>query len=398
MTQALQVEIHGFSEPGFTAVRDAFEVNFRDHGELGATVTLVVDGRIVVDLWGGFADAARTRPWDEDTIVNVWSATKGITSLATHMLVDRGMLELDQPVAKYWPEFGQAGKQDLPVRMLLTHQAGLPAVDGPLPDGAALDWEYMTGALARQRPFWEPGTKFGYHAVTFGWLLGELIRRIDGRTLRQFVAEEIAGPLDLDFAIGCESSDFSRCADVLYPRGLSGTRPPGSNPAFDDPNSLSMRATYVLINPPVNAPINSAEWRGAEFGAMNGTSNARAIAKFYSVLASGGSAHGVSVIRPETLNQATALAFEGYDDQVALSPYLIRRGLGYTLTESRLADGRDPSAFGHNGAGGSVAFADPKANLGFAYVMNQMWPNDPANPDPRALALVRATYQSLGTS
>jgi CubicO group peptidase (beta-lactamase class C family) len=156
----------------------------------------------------------------------------------------------------------------------------------------------MTDALARQRPFWEPGTKFGYHAVTFGWLLGELIRRIDGRTLRQFVAEEIAGPFAIDFTIGCDPRDFGRCADALYPRGLSGTRPPGSHPAFDDPNSLSIRATYVLINPPVNAPLNSAEWRAAEFGAMNGTSNARAIAKFYSVLAAGGSADGVSVFDP----------------------------------------------------------------------------------------------------
>lgn len=390
-----QTEVSGSCDRRFQPVREAFERNFREHGEVGASLAISVAGESVVDLWGGWKDRARSQPWERDTIVNVWSTTKGITSLATHMLVDRGLLDPAVPVARYWPEFAQAGKERLLVRWVLTHQAGLTTVDGPLPDGAALDWEFMTSALARQRPYWEPGTSCGYHGVTFGWLLGEILRRTAGRTLKDWVRDEIALPLGADFSIGCTTADDARCADVLYPSGESSAKPSGVDPAFDDPHSLNYRSTELLITPPINADVNSRAWRDAEFGAMNGHSNGRAVARIYGALACGGALNGTRLLQPDTLERAIAPAFEGFDDKIMMLPFPVRRSLGFALADTSLGDRRGSRSFGHSGAGGSLGFADPDAGIGFGYVMNQMWPFDLSNPDPRALGLIDALYSSL---
>ncbi len=211
----VDIDIHGTCAPGFEPVRKVFEASFTERGDVGASLSLVVDGETVVDLWGGHVDPALTRPWESDTIVNVYSTTKGITAIGAAMLADRDLLDVDAPVASYWPEFEQAGKDAIPVKWLLSHLAGLPAVDAELPPGGALDWDTMTNALAAQQPYWEPGKEMGYHAVTYGWLVGEVMRRISGKSVGAFVRDEIAGPLGVDFFIGTPASEDHRIAEMI---------------------------------------------------------------------------------------------------------------------------------------------------------------------------------------
>ena len=207
------VAIQGVCDARFQGVKEAFAQNFTDYGEVGAAVAVIAGGRLVVDLWAGHADAALSRPWQQDTIVNVFSTTKGMTAICAHRLAaDQGLLDIDAPVAKYWPEFAQAGKSEIPVRYLLSHRAGLPAVRQPLLPGSAYDWERMTSALATEEPWWEPGSKHGYHALTFGYLVGELVRRISGKSLGIYFRDEIAGPLGLDFYIGLSGKDAADAA------------------------------------------------------------------------------------------------------------------------------------------------------------------------------------------
>jgi CubicO group peptidase (beta-lactamase class C family) len=254
------VNIEGHCDPRFRAVEDAFRENF-DKYEVGASVAVLADGETVVDLWGGHMDAAHTKPWERDTIVNVWSTTKGITATCIHRLVDQDLLDLDAPVAKYWPEFAQAGKETLPVRYLLSHQAGLPAIREPLPAGSAFKWEVMTDALAKQEPWWEPGTKHGYHAFTYGWLLGEVLRRITGETIGAYFRKQIAEPLGLDFHIGLAPEHDARTAEIIPPE-----MPPLGEDNFlmrmlSDSESMAFKA---IGNPPdlMNfANANTCEWR-----------------------------------------------------------------------------------------------------------------------------------------
>jgi CubicO group peptidase (beta-lactamase class C family) len=224
----VQHPIDGHCDERFAAVRRAFERNLCERGEVGAAVTIYIDAEPVVDLWGGFADAGRERPWLRDTIAHVASTTKGMTSICMHRLVEEGRLDLDAPVARYWPEFAQAGKGDLPVHLLLSHRAGLPAIRRDLPEGSLYDWTLMTETLAAESPWWEPGTQHGYHAISFGYLAGELLRRIDGRTLGRFFRDEIAAPLALDFHIGLDARHDGRCAEMI-PMPRSGVR----NPIYD---------------------------------------------------------------------------------------------------------------------------------------------------------------------
>ncbi|MDA1257571.1 MAG: serine hydrolase, partial [Chloroflexi bacterium] len=274
-------EILGHCSPRFGPVKAAFERNFELHGEVGASVAVTLDGESVVDLWAGFADADKTRSWNEDTIVNVYSTTKGMVALCAHMLADRGLLDFETPVARYWPEFAQAGKEDMPVRYLMTHQAGLAVVDRDLPAGSTLEWDVMVDALAAQAPVWTPGEAQGYHAVTFGWLVGEVIRRIGGKSVGAFLRDNVTDPLNVDFLIGFEPEEDHRVADMLKPVQAASTWP-SSNPVAGatDPNSIPFRA-FFIAPPGHGAHVNSRQYRAAEVPAANGHGNARALARVY---------------------------------------------------------------------------------------------------------------------
>ncbi len=375
------VELQGDCDPRFGAVRDAFAANWTDHGEVGASLCVIVGGKTVVDLWGGHADAEATRSWERDTIANVYSSTKGIAAAAAAMLVDRGELDVERPVVDYWPEFGQAGKSEIKVRHLLTHEAGLAGVDEELPDGTVLDWDYMIGVLERQAPMWTPGEGMGYHAISYGWLVGEVIRRIDGRTCGEFVRDEIAGPLGIDFYIGLPESEDSRTADLLPA--------PGAGPiGVSAQDTLAARA-LGLAAPRLAGTVNSREWRAAELPAANGHGNGRSMATIYAALSQGGG----DLLSKDAIEACGPTEHAAREDMVL--GFLVRRSLGFILSTAggRYEWGPNPRTFGHSGAGGSIGFADPDAEIGFGYVMNQM--SAGLGADPRWKPMIDAVYASL---
>jgi CubicO group peptidase (beta-lactamase class C family) len=384
-----EIEIHGRCDARFARVREAFEENFRAQGELGAAAAIALEGELVVDLWAGHVDDARTRPWQRDTLVNVYSTTKGVTALAAHRLVDEGKLALDAPVASYWPEFAQAGKGAIPVRWLLSHRAGLPAVRKLLPNEALYDWEAMTSALAAEAPWWEPGTAHGYHAVTFGWLVGEVVRRIAGKSLGSYVRETFARPLDLDLHVGLAVGEHARVADLLQPAAPD---PQGEAAqlfarALAEPEGVTARA---FMNPPSMAlGPNVPAWRSAEIPGANGHGTARALATLYGRAALGDG----SVLTREGVERCRAEQSRGPDLVLGVST---RFGQGFMLRQDSHEGGRclGAGAFGHPGAGGSLAFADPERRLGFGYVMNRMGPR--ILLDDRAIVLVEAANACLG--
>lgn len=386
--------ISGEVEAGFEAVREAFAANFARHADIGAAVCVYRDGRPVVDLWGGVADPETGRPWERDTLQLVYSATKGATATAAHLLAQRGALDLDAPVARYWPEFAANGKADIPVRWLLSHRAGLVALDQPVPLYEALAWHPMTAALAAQRPQWIPGTAHGYHGRTWGWLVGEVIRRVSGRTPGRFFAEEIAAPLGLDFFIGLPAGERGRVSRMAYqqPEIDLTTVPLTAIPAefrdlvaaMRDAHSLSNRA-YALTDPS-DIDFNSPEVQTAELPSSNGIGTARALTRMYAALI--GEVDGLRLLAPETVASATEEQSAG-TDQVMMIPS--RFGSGYMLptADSPLTG---PRSFGHAGRGGSLAFADPEHGIAFGYVMN----NIVEGPDDvRAASLVEAVRKSL---
>ncbi len=375
------VELQGRCEPRFEAVRDAFAANWSEHGEVGASLCVIVGGQSVVDLWGGHADAERTRVWERDTIANVYSSTKGIAAVAAAMLVDRGQLDVERPVVDYWPEFGQAGKAEIRVRQLLTHEAGLAGVDEELPDGGVLDWDRMIGALERQAPMWTPGEGMGYHAITYGWLVGEVIRRIDGRTCGEFVRDEIAGRLGVDFFIGLPESEDSRTADLIAA--------PGAGPIGVAPQDNLAARALGLAAPRLAGTVNSREWRGAELPAANGHGNGRSVATIYSALAQGGG----GLLSQDAIEACGPTEYAAREDMVL--GFLVRRSLGFILSTAggRYEWGPNARTFGHSGAGGSLGFADPDAEIGFGYVMNQM--SAGLGADPRWKPMIDAVYASL---
>jgi CubicO group peptidase (beta-lactamase class C family) len=383
-----ETSVHGTCDPRFERVREVFARSF-ERGEVGAAVAVTVEGQSVLDLHGGRADAAGTRPWEHDTLVNVYSTTKGMTAICLHRLVEEGRLDLDAPVARYWPEFGQAGKERLPVRFLLSHQAGLPAVRKILPLDALYDWDLLCSALAEETPWWEPGAKHGYHALTFGHLAGEVLRRIDGRSLGTYFQEELAEPLGLDFHIGLAVEHHRRCAEIIpAPPPPEGT--PDIMKQLMEGESMTARA---FNNPPNRRDqVNTAEWRSAEIPAANGHGTARSLARVYGALATGGDQDGVHVLSPEAVARATEEQAFGPDAVLMGMP--MRFGLGFFLTHAMVPLGPNARAFGHPGAGGSIAFADPDARLGFAYVMNQM--QQGMAGDARGFALIQAVYEALG--
>ncbi|HTO57699.1 MAG TPA: serine hydrolase domain-containing protein [Pseudomonadales bacterium] len=368
-------------------MRTAFAQNFHERGEVGAAVAVTVDGRFVVDLWGGWADEARTRAWQRDTLVNVFSVGKAVATVALLMLVERRQLDLDAPVARYWPEFGAHDKGGITVRTLLSHRAGLPAVRRLLPNFAMYDWALMTSALADEAPWWEPGRHHGYHVNTFGFLIGEIVRRVSGDRIGAFVRREIAGRLAADFHFGIGPAYDSRLADYLFTDELT-----LREPRPDDDESRRLLLHRVYLNPDGLSgmgTVNTREWRAAEMPSTNGHANARAVARVYSALACGGSVDGVQLLRPETITEAVTEAASGPD-------FVLRRasrfGLGFQLTQSDRPLGPNPHSFGHFGAGGSLGFADPDARLSFAYTMNRAGPRF---RNPRVESLIDAVYGSL---
>jgi CubicO group peptidase (beta-lactamase class C family) len=367
------VIVHGECAPGFERLRSALADILTSGLEVGASLAVYVDQNLVVDVWGGYRDAARKRLWTADTIVNLYSIGKAVVAVCALHLVDAGRLDLDAPVARYWPEFAQAGKAALPVRYLLTHQAGLPAIAAPMPPGSAFDWSAMTTALAAQAPWWTPGERHGYHVNTQGFLLGEVVRRITGKTLGTYLRDEIAGPAGIDYWIGVSSKLDGRCAEMV-------PVPPGSatdalrrvlsvDPATLEGHALMRYNTYR--NPPEVSGtnvVNTRRWRAAEVPSTNGHGNARALARLYAALAGDGTIGGVRILSPEII--ATASEEQVYGDDVILQRPT-RFGLGFQLTQPERRLGPGPRAFGHFGAGGSLGFADPDAHIAFAYAMNQ---------------------------
>jgi CubicO group peptidase (beta-lactamase class C family) len=391
-------EIHGTCDDRLSKIEDAFARNFEDHGEVGASVAVMIDGEQVVDLWAGHADAERTQPWERDTIANAFSCTKGMVSTCLARLLGEGKLDPDEPVATYWPEFAQAGKEGITVRLLLSHQAGLSALTDLLPMGGIMDWDSVTEALAKQEPWWEPGSKHGYHAVSFGHLAGELVRRISGKSVGAYFREEIAEPLDVDFHIGLEADEMSRVSSVI-PAEIP--QPDLNDPlvkAFMDPTSVTFKSFFMC--PDMFQPnfANTPEWRAAEIPGANGHGNARALSRVYGALARGGELDGVRVATSEAIDRATREEANG--DDAVLIGLKMRIGLGFQLPVPGWELGRNANSFGHGGAGGSLGFADPDARIGFGYVMNKLiFGQDRANPqdrvDQRWPTLVGALYGSL---
>jgi CubicO group peptidase (beta-lactamase class C family) len=384
------MDVQGKCDSKFTRVREAFNENFECRGEVGAAVAITVHGKPVVDLWGGFANKARTIPWSRDTVVNVFSSTKGLLAICLHQLVDQGRLDLESPVSRHWPKFAEAGKAELPVKFLLSHRAGLPAIRQPLPREALFDWNQMCEALAEQEPWWEPGTKHGYHAMTFGFLVGEVLRRISGERPRDYLRDRLAGPLGVDCQIGLAAEDEGRVAEMI----------PAPSPLPDAPNPLlaavanpeSVTAKAIANPSTISEPgvANSSDWRSAELPAANGHATARALATVYGVLSRGGELNGVRVLQPHSIERCQEEQSRGMDE-VLLMPTRFSYGFMMSLPEASLGPGE--RSFGHPGAGGSLGFADPDAKVGFGYVMNQMGPG--ILIDPRAATLIEALYSSL---
>ena len=374
------VPIEGEVAPGFEAVRAAFVGNFNrpgDFGEVGAAVAVYHRGRCVADLWGGYADRARERPWARETLVNVWSATKAVAAAAVARLVDQGLIAYQDPVAEVWPQFAQAGKAAATIGQVMSHQAGLPGFAEPTRLDDLYDWPGCIAKLERQAPAWPPGSVTSYHAMTFGFLAGEIVRRVAGVSPGAFIASEIAGPLGAEIHVGLPEALEPRVAETLGPK-----RQP--TPPAAPPSDIAMSA----LRNPATGPLapNRRAWRAAELPAAGGQASAQGLARLYAALAGGGALDGVRVLSPATLAEMTAPAapagrrdqFLGFTDCWAMGLMLNTPGLY----------GPNPRSFGHSGWGGSFGCADPDAGLAIGYVCNQMGPD--LTGDPRAASLCEA--------
>ena len=381
--ESVDYPIHGHCCAGFEGVRDAFEANFATEDEVGACVSVVVDGQTVVDLWGGWRDRGCSQPWLRDTIVCMMSVSKAVSATCLHMLVDRGLIDLDAPVARYWPEFAQAGKQSVLVRHVLDHRAGLPILTERLHPRAMFDHALMVEALARQAPLWEPGQQAGYHVHNQGFLIDEIVRRVTGRTLPQFLREEITGPLGLDYHFGLSPADQSRCAEFI--QATEGTIFAARH---GDPSKIVSRAWDQLPDP---LDLNSREWRESTITSASGHGNARAVARLYGALARGGELAGTYLMSPSTLEQAIT---EQHNMVEVMMERPYHQALGYLLSSPPIVwMGPGRRSFGHHGVGGSIGLGDPDAKVGFAYAMNKMHARQ--DNGPRARRLIEAVYECL---
>ena len=375
-------EVHGTADAKLAGIRDVLAERL-EADELGASIVVDVDGETLLDIWGGWCDEARTTPWVEDTIVNVWSTTKTVTSLAALMLVDRGLLDPYEKVAAYWPEFGDNGKDQVELRHLMSHTSGVSGWEQPFAVEDMYDWELSTSRLAAQAPWWEPGTASGYHAQNQGHLVGEVIRRVSGKTLKQFVAEEIAGPLGADFQIGAVESDWGRIAPVVPPPPLD------IDLAALDPDSPMFK---TFTGPAATADAaNTPGWRRADMGAINGHGNARSVARMLSALALGGTVDGVKLLSQDTIDLIFDEQSHGPDLVLGVN---LRFGIGYALPETQtlpyVAQGK--SCY-WGGWGGSVIFSELDSRTTISYMMNRMAPGIIGSD--RSEAYVRAIHDAL---
>ncbi|MDI2127312.1 serine hydrolase domain-containing protein [Yinghuangia seranimata] len=439
--------VQGHAAPEFAAVEREFRTHFAERGEVGAALAVQVRGLPVVDLWGGLADPETGRPWEHDTVQVVWSATKGLVATCLAMLADRGRLDYASPVCRYWPEFAAAGKQRVTVGELLSHQAGLPFLDEPIPLSTVAVPDALSDLLAAQRPHWEPGTAHGYHAVTWGFYAAELLRRIDGRTVGAFLNDEVAGPLGVRAYIGTPREVAATVATLVPappavpamgeagtttagtgarpggspdPAGSGGTQggtggrggvadrgaaTPSGTPASDtsdtsdtsasgapawDPDSDMMRAMLTLPELALPGADHDPDVLALEIPSGCGVTNARALARVYAALAAGGTLDGVRLMAPDSVKAATTTAVEG-QDRILGELTAFAQGFMKPSTSFFQVSG-NPEAFGHPGSGGTLAFADPACGLSFAYVTNGQ---TLSHTDWRALSLVDAVYRVL---
>ncbi|WP_328685947.1 beta-lactamase family protein [Streptomyces sp. NBC_01261] len=368
-------DVKGLCEPRFAAIEESLAASL-GKDDVGASVAVRLDGEPVVDLWGGYADADRTLDWERDTLTGVNSTTKNMTALCALVLADRGLLDLSAPVAAYWPEFAAAGKERLLVRHVLSHTAGLPDLSGPTAVEDLYDWRSVTAGLAAQAPEWEPGTVAGYHALTFGFLIGEIVRRVTGRSLGDFFAEEVAGPLGADFHIGLSAADDHRVAPLIAPPSETDEFAAGA-PLGPDGTRREHTGVTVRVR-----DANSVAWRRAQIPAVNGFGNARSVALVQSVLANRGSAGGVRLLSPRGCEPAWQEVFRG-EDRVLRTPMSWTAGFG-----------KFGNTFGWGGWGGSLVVSDPDARMTVAYVMNQMIDRD-RQEDNRGMEIIMAAYSGL---
>jgi CubicO group peptidase (beta-lactamase class C family) len=374
------VMISGFVDDRFAHVRDTFEANLASGADIGASFSATLEGETVVDLWGGWADEAKTRPWEKDTLVNVYSTTKTMTALTALVLADRGLIDFDAPVAKYWPEFAANGKAGVKVSHLMSHSAGLSGWAEPITVEDIYDWDKATALLAAQAPYWEPGTASGYHALTQGYLVGEVVRRVTGRSLGTVFREEIAEPLGADFHIGLAASNDARVADLIPP-------PPGAAIGDGEQNPL---VRNMSSNPAIN-PLDTRTraWRAAEIPAAGGHGNARSIAAIHAVLANGGVANGKRILSEAGCRKALEQQIEG-TDLIFNAP--ARFGLGFGLP-SPMIPLPNPNSMFWGGYGGSLAIIDMDARTSFGYAMNKM--AGTTTGDMRAMGLVMGVWAGL---
>jgi CubicO group peptidase (beta-lactamase class C family) len=373
-----QDQVHGHADAAFGGVRDQFAAHLASGADIGASFCVTRDGETVVDLWGGYADAARTRPWVRDTIVNVYSTTKTMTALTALLLADQGALDFDAPVAKYWPEFAANGKAGVKVSHIMAHASGLSGWQAPLETRDIYDWDKLTSLLAAQAPFWEPGTAPGYHALTQGYLVGEIVRRITGQTIGKVFRDEIAAPLGADFYIGLPASEDARVADLQAPEA------PGL--------TAGGAQTFIQQNMSGNPGIDVSEtrtraWRGAEIPAAGGTGNARAVAVIHTILANGGMAAGKRFMSEAGCRKALTEQISGIDLCLGIP---VRYGLGFGLSGPMSLAPHDEAMF-WGGYGGSVALIDMKARTTMCYAMNRM--EGTTTGDMRGFSLIMQAWQ-----
>ena len=382
MSTVQQGTIDGYCDPSFAPVRSAFERNFRVNGEVGAAIAIYRKGRLAVDLWGGQRDVRSMRPWERDTTVCMMSVSKGIAATAMAMVYDRGLVDLDAPVALYWPAFAAAGKAQITVRQALSHVAGLPVADAAQ-EGDIYSFDRMAAALAAQEPLWPPGSRLVYHSATLGYFIGMIVRKVTGKSLGRFIRDEISGPLGADYQIGLTTEEVARCATVISsPENVVTAR------KLSPEDSLAYRAWKAL---PADEDFNSLRFRTAEIPSMNGHGTARGVARIYAALALGGTLDGVTLARPSSFSTLAAEQASGVSENTGLG---LRMGMGYMLNSPPDRPmGPNLQSFGFPGAGGHQAFADPVAKLGYAYCCNRM--HDANDIGIRASSLIDATFDAL---
>jgi len=389
------VDIQGMCAPRFARVRDAFEQNFAVRDELGAAAAAWVDGELVVNLWAGTADAAGARPWREDTLATVLSGTKGLISTCVHQLVERGEVDLHAPVARYWPEFGQAGKEGITLAMVMSHRSGVIGPRIRMSWEEVADWDFVCEQLAAAQPWWEPGTAQGYHATTFGFILGEVLRRVTGCTAGHYLRTEIAQPIGADIHIGVSRPEQHRCADPVNKPGvldlLADVQAPRDPTTLFEHPKAALSISMGFASDDELGSHDLALWRELEFPGNNGQVSALGLATFYNGLA-------LEQLLSRKHMDLIRISQGGSDTDLVLGRRVADHGwgLGYMLNQ-RCVNGPNPRMFGHGGLGGSFGFADLEHRIGYAYVMNRFNASK-GNGDPRSLALSDEIYAALGVT